>query len=73
MKYQQDKFKYYRDVDAWANSGSPGGKKKKKKKHKVLIIILVIILIVAIGIGTWFGYKVYSNGDGEFNMKGKYL
>lgn len=43
---------------------------KKKKGHKFFLSILAIILVIVIAIGSWFGYKVYSNGGGEFNMKG---
>ena len=45
-------------------------KKKDKKSHKILITILILILVSAIAVGSWFGYKVYSNGGGEFNFKG---
>ena len=45
-------------------------KKKDKKSQKILITILIIILVSAIAVGSWFGYKVYSNGGGEFNFKG---
>ena len=44
--------------------------KKKKKTHKILLTILVLILIIAIAVGSWFGYKVFTNGGGEFNLKG---
>lgn len=44
--------------------------KNKKKKHKKIKIILVILLICAMALGSWFGYRVYTNGGGEFNLKG---
>lgn len=45
-------------------------KKGKKKGHKIIVTILILILIAIITASSWFGYKVYTNGGGEFNLKG---
>lgn len=52
------------------NDNNNENKKNKKKKHKNLKIILIVILIIVIALGSWFGYRVYTNGGGEFNLKG---
>ena len=45
-------------------------KKRKGILRKIVLAILILILLGAIGMGIWFGSKVYKNGGGEFNVKG---
>ena len=45
-------------------------KKKKKGVKIVILVVLIILLLVLLGTGFWFSKRVYSNGGGEFNLKG---
>lgn len=56
-----------KNVDTNENDNKKG---KKKKAGKIILVIIILLLIIAIGVGSWFGYRVYSNGGGEFNFKG---